>query len=118
MPTDAPVDTKRHQYPGALLWEYPTGYAIDSSSPAVVNGVVYVGSWDYNVYALQADTGATLWVHHTGNAVGYSSPAVLDGVVYVGDVDFTVYALGAKHRRPTVGLQDWQFSVVFPRRCR
>jgi hypothetical protein len=68
---------------GALLWEYPTGYAIDSSSPAVVNGVVYVGSWDYNVYALQADTGATLWVHHTGNAVGYSSPAVLDGVVYV-----------------------------------
>jgi eukaryotic-like serine/threonine-protein kinase len=28
------------------------------SSPAVVNGVVYVGSDDHNVYALNATTGA------------------------------------------------------------
>ena len=29
------------------------------SSPAVANGVVYVGSGDSNVYALNASTGAT-----------------------------------------------------------
>jgi hypothetical protein len=31
------------------------------SSPAVTNGVVYVGSNDGNLYALYASTGAKLW---------------------------------------------------------
>jgi outer membrane protein assembly factor BamB len=35
---------------GAKLWSYPAG-VIEYSSPAVVNGVVYVGSGDGNVYA-------------------------------------------------------------------
>ena len=53
------------------------------SSPAVANGVVYVGSNDGNVYALNASTGAMLWSYTTGGGV-YSSPAVANGVVYVG----------------------------------
>ena len=52
------------------------------SSPAVANGVVYVGS-DDNVYALNARTGALLWSYTTGEYV-VSSPAVANGVVYVG----------------------------------
>jgi len=32
-----------------------------NSSPAVANGVVYVGSINDNVYALNAATGAKLW---------------------------------------------------------
>jgi len=35
---------------GALLWKYTTWLYIDSS-PAVVNGIVYVGSGDHNLYA-------------------------------------------------------------------
>jgi len=35
---------------GAILWTYTTGDAIDSS-PAVANGMVYVGSFDGKVYA-------------------------------------------------------------------
>jgi outer membrane protein assembly factor BamB len=35
---------------GALLWSYATGGMVESS-PAVANGVVYVGSDDGNVYA-------------------------------------------------------------------
>ena len=53
------------------------------SSPAVANGVVYVGSFDAKVYALNATTGATLWTATTGGDV-ISSPAVANGVVYVG----------------------------------
>ena len=53
------------------------------SSPAVVDGVVYVGSDDGNVYALNASSGAKLWNYTTGGDV-YSSPAVVGGVVYVG----------------------------------
>ena len=63
------------------------------SSPAVANGVVYIGSGDYNVYALNASTGVKLWSYATGAGV-YSSPAVANGVVYVGSLDNNVYAFG------------------------
>ena len=53
---------------GALLWSYNTeGQA--RSSPAVANGVVYVGSLDNNVYALNASTGALLWKYTTGTVL-------------------------------------------------
>jgi outer membrane protein assembly factor BamB len=64
-----------------------------TSSPAVANGVVYVGSYDGNVYALNASTGSKLWSFATGNLVD-SSPAVANGVVYVGSYDHNVYAFG------------------------
>ena len=35
---------------GALLWKYTTGVCV-ASSPAVADGVVYVGSRDHNLYA-------------------------------------------------------------------
>jgi len=43
-----------------LKWSYTTGAGTQpvQSSPAVANGVVYVGSDDYKVYALNASTGA------------------------------------------------------------
>jgi eukaryotic-like serine/threonine-protein kinase len=63
--------------------------------PAVANGVVYVGSYDNNVYALDASTGAKLWSYTTGYSV-YSSRAVADGVVYVGSENGKVYAFGLK----------------------
>jgi outer membrane protein assembly factor BamB len=66
------------------------------SSPAVANGVVYVGSGlngNGNVFALNARTGAKLWSYAT-DAV-QSSPAVANGVVYVGS-DGGVYAFGLK----------------------
>jgi outer membrane protein assembly factor BamB len=73
-----------------LDWTATTGAAV-VSSPAVVNGVVYVGSIDGNVYALNATSGATLWTGTTGGGVD-SSPAVANGVVYIGSNDDKVYA--------------------------
>ena len=55
--------------------------------------MVYVGSTDRNVYALDAHTGAKLWSYQTGWFVD-SSPAVANGVVYVGSDDGNVYAFG------------------------
>ncbi len=54
-------------------WAATTQAAI-YSSPAMANGVVYVGSEDDKLYALNATTGATLWSAATGNAI-FSSPA-------------------------------------------
>ncbi len=53
-----------------LDWQYTTAYPIDSS-PAVANGVVYVGAQDSNVYALNAATGAKLWIYNTLSLVQF-----------------------------------------------
>ena len=62
-----------------------------ASSPAVANGVVYVGSDDNKFYALKTTTGEILWNYPTGDYVD-SSPAVANGKVYVGSYDGNVYA--------------------------
>jgi outer membrane protein assembly factor BamB len=71
----------------------------------VANGVLYVGSGDGNVYALNAASGARLWSFATGSVVG-SSPAVANGMVYVGSDDRNLYAFDlaggtAAIQRPT-----------------
>src|SRR5208283_4921743 len=87
-----------------LLWRYTAGNWV-YSSPAVVGGVVYVGSEDGSVYALNAANGDKLWRYTTGGSVD-SCPAVVDGVVYIGSWDDNVYALNA-----TNGAQLWNFTT-------
>jgi outer membrane protein assembly factor BamB len=72
-----------------LDWIFP---AKSYSSPAVVNGVVYVGSDDSKLYALDAVTGKRKWSYATGGGVD-SSPAIVNGIVYVGSDK--LYALDA-----------------------
>jgi outer membrane protein assembly factor BamB len=72
------------------LWPAATGAAI-TSSPAVANGVVYVGSDDGRLYAFAsggcgAPTCPPLWSGATGAAIK-SSPAEANGVVFVGSDD-------------------------------
>ena len=50
---------------------------------AVVDGTVYVDSFDKALYALNASTGATRWSAGLGN-IAMSTPVVRDGVVIVG----------------------------------
>src|ERR1700674_1365913 len=102
-----------------LLWSYETGGCCEESSPAVANGVVYVGSADGNLYALNARTGARLWNYPTGTTVG-SSPAVANGVVYVGSDDSNLYAFRRMHgpakqevdsKRPDLKTLHLDFSL-------
>jgi outer membrane protein assembly factor BamB len=65
-----------------VLWRARTGGAV-RSTPAIVAGVVYVGSDDGTVYALDAASGAVRWRAWTGDPV-VASPAVADGLVYIG----------------------------------
>src|SRR5258707_3541971 len=73
------------------------------SSPAVVKGVVYVGTNSHRVVAYQATTGKLLWKVVTGGEV-LSSPTVAGGVVYVGSADGHLYALKA-----STGQRLWRF---------
>ena len=86
-----------------VKWSYATGGNVAFSSAAVASGVVYIGSLDRNVYALNASTGAKLWSYTTGGPIYYSSPAVVNGVVYVGSSDGNVYAFGLKKGQEKAG---------------
>ena len=77
----------------SLLWHHHTGGWI-VNAPTVVDGVVYVGSDDNHVYALDAGTGDLLWRFETGGVIR-SSPTVTGGVVYAGSLDGGVYAFTA-----------------------
>ena len=75
------------------------------SSPAVVNGTLYVGSSNGKIYALNIRTGTKLWSDAIGAPV-YSSPAVANGVVYIGSFDGNVYALDAG-----TGAKLWDYTT-------
>ena len=75
---------------GKRVWAVSTGAVIDSS-PTVANGIVYVGSQDHKLYALDARTGATLWTYTAGDIID-PWPTVANGVVDVGSWDGKLYA--------------------------
>ena len=71
----------------------------------VVGGVVYFGSGDGKVYALDAARGAIYWRSSLTEGSVVSSPAVVGGVVYVGSGDGNVWRSARRHRQgPLVAL--------------
>jgi outer membrane protein assembly factor BamB len=80
---------------------------IVGSEPVIVNGVIYLSSFNNNVYALDADTGAQLWQFGTGGPIE-TNPTVAGGVVYVGSDDGNIYALKASD-----GTELWKFNTGF-----
>ena len=88
----------------AVKWKFHTGGRV-ISSPAVVDGVVYVGSTDGNVYAIDAASGAQKWKFET-KSWEVSSPAVVSGVVYFLSYDGHLYALDA-----ATAQVKWKFAT-------
>jgi outer membrane protein assembly factor BamB len=92
---------------GALVSIYDIGGGANYT-PAVANGVVYVGSVSGYVEALDVSTGAMLWVASTNPSCycGFApSAAVADGVVYESSEDGYLYAFDA-----STGARLWTFS--------
>jgi outer membrane protein assembly factor BamB len=88
--------------PPVQRWIFETGGAV-RSSPAVVDGVVYFGSRDRSLYAINAETGAEIWSFATGGAI-VTSPAVVEGRVFTTSFDGFLYALDA-----VSGEELWRF---------
>jgi outer membrane protein assembly factor BamB len=97
---------------GQEKWRFKTGDKI-RSSPAVADGVVYVGSNDSHLYAVDAKSGREKWKFKTGGKV-LSSPAVADGVVYVGSEDGYLYAIQAKSNAPAPARSTPSASAAAP----
>lgn len=92
---------------GILKWSFTTGSPIHSS-PVLVDGMVYFGSRDGKLYAVDAATGEKRWEFLTGSWVE-STPAIVGGMVYFGSNDGALYALDARS-----GEMVWEFRTPYP----
>lgn len=75
------------------------------SSPVLHEGLIFIGSLDWNFYALDARSGWAAWRHRTGGAI-VSTPAVTEELVIFGSTDGYVYALDASE-----GRLVWRYEV-------
>jgi outer membrane protein assembly factor BamB len=92
-------------YSGTLYWRFNLGGIAALSSPAVVDGVVYIGS-ERGVYALNAYTGTKIW-QSSPTFLTDSSPAVSGGTVYIGSfVEHSLFAF-----RASTGQLLWKFTA-------
>lgn len=87
-----------------LLWRFACEDEV-RSSPHVRDGLVYVGSYDTNLYALDAMSGEFRWKRATLGGVS-SSPTTWSDLVLVGSEDGQVYALDARK-----GNVKWTFRT-------
>jgi outer membrane protein assembly factor BamB len=89
---------------GNLKWKFRSNGKI-FSSPAISNGIVYIGSEDHNLYAIDQKTGKQVWKYTTDGPV-HSSPAVYNSMVFFGSFDGNYYMLNAK-----TGSLIWKFKT-------
>jgi outer membrane protein assembly factor BamB len=79
---------------GRELWRFRS--APIESSPLLQGKRLFVGSWDHNVYALNAQTGRKIWSFQTDDQVN-TSAAYWKGRIFIGSDGGTLYALSAKN---------------------
>ncbi|UCG26068.1 MAG: serine/threonine-protein kinase [Chloroflexota bacterium] len=89
------------------LWKFRCEDEI-RSTPVVSRGVVYVGAYDHNLYALSADKGKFLWKYATRDGIA-SSPCAYKESIYVGSSDGSLYAVQAGS-----GRLQWQYESGGP----
>ncbi len=68
------------------------------SSPVVVDGVLYVGCYDHNLYALDAKTGKFLWKYATEGGIA-ATPCIWKDRVLFGSEDRFFYAVSVRTGR-------------------
>lgn len=78
-------------YSGDSIWNTPiSGESI--SSPAIINGLLFVGFNTNTFYCINIDTGEIRWYYETNNMFK-SSPVVYQNSVFIGCNDYYVYRL-------------------------
>jgi len=75
------------------------------SSPALSDGLIYFGSNDKHLYAVDINTGEEKWKFETGDGGTHGLTGSGD-IVYFGSDDYHLYALDAK-----TGEEKWKFKT-------
>jgi outer membrane protein assembly factor BamB len=92
-----------------VQWKFHTGGFV-ISTPAISAGVLYEGSTDGNLYAINIKSGQQKWKFPAGVRIT-SSPAVADGLVYFESYSGNFIALDI-----TSGQVKWKFQTDGERR--
>lgn len=86
------------------LWTFECEDEIRSGA-AVAKGIVFVASYDNNLYAVTADRGEFLWKFPTNDSIG-ASPCVYEDTVLIGSSDNNLYSLQLRN-----GRENWRFAT-------
>lgn len=87
------------------FWSFQTGGPIFSTPVVSAVGTVFVGSADFNFYAIGPD-GRLQWSFRTGRLIDSAAAIAADGKVLVPSGDGMVYALDARS-----GRELWRFAA-------
>ena len=88
------------------LWKYQPRTENRPTAPTAAGGLVFLGSDDGKVRALDAATGELVWSFLTAGPIA-QPPTISEGRAYLGSGDGHVYALEAK-----TGRLLWRFRVA------
>ena len=89
------------------LWTFKCEDEI-RASPILYQGKVFIGSYDYNLYALDAINGSFVWKYPTEGGV-VTRPAVYENEIFFGSEDGNLYVLNVR-----IGRLLWTYSTNGP----
>jgi serine/threonine protein kinase len=91
----------------APLWIFKCEDELRSRA-TVTEGMVFVGSYDSNVYALSTDSGKFIWKYATSDSIA-CSPHIYKDSLFIGSADNHLYSL-----HPGSGRLNWRFATGGP----
>lgn len=71
-------------------------------------GVVYFGSYDHNLYAINTETGKLIWKYQTDGGI-VSRPAIADDFIFIGSEDNRLHVISAR-----TGALAWAYYTKGP----
>ncbi len=89
---------------GDTKWKFKTDGKI-FSSPVAKDGIIFIGSEDGYLYAIEENSGNLKWKFKTNGAI-HSSPSIYENTIYFGSFDGYYYAVDTK-----TGNQIWKFRT-------
>jgi len=96
---------------GEVLWKFTEGHSLYSAATIDANGVIYFGSEDGKLYALNSD-GSLKWSFDAGSTVAAPPSIAPDGTIYFGTADGLLYAL--EENPILAGTPTPTLSLSFP----
>jgi outer membrane protein assembly factor BamB/tRNA A-37 threonylcarbamoyl transferase component Bud32 len=89
---------------GNVKWRFKAKRAL-TSSPVHANGIIYVGSVDTLLYALDAKSGYIIWRFRMAKAT-ISTPFITDNYIFTGSVDSHIYCVDLHSAK-----EIWNFAT-------
>jgi eukaryotic-like serine/threonine-protein kinase len=89
---------------GEIKWKFHAKRAV-TSSPCEANGLLYFGSVDNLLYAVDIKSGWSVWRFRTGHSI-ISSPAFAQGLVIFGSADGRIYGVDGRSSK-----ERWHFET-------